>query len=664
MAKSFRFLFVPILYLFAHAAYGQAASRPEVTIDPGDVPPSVLQVVTASVNHIVSLSQDQDASEVGRLRRRARDVTITALATEGYFSPTVTLDVGSDVAGETWDITIVPGKRAVVESVSLAFTGAIMLPQFASRVENIRAKWGLEQGQPFRNAQWETAKRDLIGNVNETDFALARVEMSEARVDADAATVALTVKVASGPQVILGELEVEGLRRVPESLIRRYVTFTPGKTPYNRRQMIQWQQDMQSTVFFSSVDVDLDTPGFGASTTPMQAADQAVQAAGAGDVRAVKPALPDSGEGTAQAPSGGETTAQADARDAVRVEEAQGARGSRFAALMRREQLTVPVKVEVTEAPARRVGIALGVDSDVGPKFETVYEQNMVLGLPLEMRTGLGLDPDRQRAYMDFYLPPSPSGYRDKFGLLAEQQDIRGERVSRVAAGGLRERTRNAAGDSRVVFETRTGLVAAYDDVRRDGGESYTLPSLTATYQWLRRDVDNRFNPREGNLIDLGFGVGSALNSMDPYTRLQARGQYWWPIGKRDLLTVRGEVGKVWSRDDVRIPSDFGFRTGGARTIRGYRYLSLGVQDGDATVGAPALAVASVEYQHFFTDVLGMGVFVDAGDAASSFGDMDIAVSVGTGLRVRTPAGPIFVDVAYAERDKRLRLNFSLGIAF
>src|SRR5690606_25221641 len=107
---------------------------PEVTIDPGDVPPAVLQAVTASVDHIVSLSQDQDVGEVDRLQRRARDVTITALATEGYFTPIVTLEAGMDVAGPTWDITIDPGERAIVQSVDLDFEGAITSRKFAKRV--------------------------------------------------------------------------------------------------------------------------------------------------------------------------------------------------------------------------------------------------------------------------------------------------------------------------------------------------------------------------------------------------------------------------------------------------------------------------------------------------------------------------------------------------
>src|SRR5690606_12422625 len=150
---------------------------------------------TASVDHIVSLSQDQDGGEVDRLRRRARDVVITALATEGYFAPEVSLDVGTDVGGETWDITIEPGERAIVESVDLQFEGAVTLPQFAQRIEQARKNWGLPEGQPFRNEQWESAKRNLITSIAESDFALARIQSSEALVNPDAATARLTVAI-------------------------------------------------------------------------------------------------------------------------------------------------------------------------------------------------------------------------------------------------------------------------------------------------------------------------------------------------------------------------------------------------------------------------------------------------------------------------------------
>lgn len=76
------------------------------------------------------------------------------------------------------------------------------------------------------------------------------------------------------------------------------------------------------------------------------------------------------------------------------------------------------------------------------------------------------------------------------------------------------------------------------------------------------------------------------------------------------------------------------------------------------------MAVASVEYIHYFTDMLGMSVFIDAGDAAERFKDFKTHLGYGVGAAVRTPAGPFYVDLAYGQRDKSIRLHFSLGIAF
>ena len=86
------------------------AKRPEVIVDPGGVPPAALQAITQAVDAIARLAEDQDGGEINRLRRRARDATLAALATQGYFSPKVTLEAGTDIGGETWDIGIVPGK--------------------------------------------------------------------------------------------------------------------------------------------------------------------------------------------------------------------------------------------------------------------------------------------------------------------------------------------------------------------------------------------------------------------------------------------------------------------------------------------------------------------------------------------------------------------------
>jgi translocation and assembly module TamA len=327
-------------------------------------------------------------------------------------------------------------------------------------------------------------------------------------------------------------------------------------------------------------------------------------------------------------------------------------------------QVTLPVVVRLVEAPPKRVAAALGVDSDAGVRVETVYRQQVVFGQPITMENGFSVDRLEQRLYTDFHLPPDERGNKDSIGVLAQHSDIQGLDVTRFALGATRLQQRRAGGDSRVEYQTTWGALVAHDHVAIDGGDTYDLPTATVTVDWQRSDVDSKYNPREGNVIGVGGGVGLTLDKAQPYTRLTLRGQKWWPLAKLDFFTVRGQAGRIWAASDTQVPDDFGFRTGGARSVRGYQYLSIGLDRGNAVVGAPALLVGSMEYDHYFNDRWGMGVFIDAGDAAQSFSDMHMAVGYGVGARVRTPAGPLFLDVAYGQRDHSLRLSFSLGIAF
>src|SRR5690606_22966882 len=136
-----------------------------------------------------------------------------------------------------------PGERATIREVDIVFEGAIAGEAFEERRQRLLRDWSLREGAPFRNDEWESAKRDLLGSVAGVDFALARITHSRALVDAPAAAVDLDVVVTSGPQILLGELETEGFDKVPSSLVSRYVRYQPGSTPYDRRQLVSWQQE-------------------------------------------------------------------------------------------------------------------------------------------------------------------------------------------------------------------------------------------------------------------------------------------------------------------------------------------------------------------------------------------------------------------------------------
>ena len=112
------------------------------------------------------------------------------------------------------------------------------------------------------------------------------------------------------------------------------------------------------------------------------------------------------------------------------------------------------------------------------------------------------------------------------------------------------------------------------------------------------------------------------------------------------------------------IPQDFLFRSGGAQSVRGYAYQSLGVSEGEATVGGRYLGTMSAEYVRWFDAQWGGAVFVDAGDAADSREDFDLRTGYGLGARWRSPAGPLAIDLAWGHSERALRLHFGVAIAF
>ena len=448
---------------------------PEVIIMPGGLSPEDLDIVNKAISSVVRQADDQDSREAARIRRRGRDVVLSSLATRGYFNPEVVLEVGEDFEGETWDISIKLGEKTRVRSVKNDFTGSIAKSSvYEQRLKDIRQDWGLPDGKVFINNEWSKAKNSMLETVAADNFYLARMTFSQALIDPDESTADLHTVIDSGPAVRLGHTEVHGLRRVPLSLIRRYVRYEPGE-PYSQQKLDEWQQTLQSTNFFRGAFVTVKKP-----------------------------------------------------EDRVVYDE---------------DEVNLPVLVRVTEGPARTITGAVGIDDVNIFRVEGIYRQSVVWDQPVTLETGASLGLKEQRAFLDIYRAPNYDGTVDSFGLVARHSDFSDEEVSRFALGWRRTNEFKLDPQSRVDFESRWSASLAYDSVRRSGQDKYDLPNAVATYDLLRRDVDNKFDPRSGNLIAIGLGVGADLEYGDPFARTSIRAQQWWPVGRRNNLTVRAKVG-------------------------------------------------------------------------------------------------------------------------
>ena len=140
-------------------------------------------------------------------------------------------------------------------------------------------------------------------------------------------------------------------------------------------------------------------------------------------------------------------------------------------------------------------------------------------------------------------------------------------------------------------------------------------------------------------------------------------------MAKKDLFTVRFEGGITVAESRVGVPEEFLFRAGGAQSVRGYGYQSIGVSEGNATVGGRYLVAGMTEYVHWLgaapSPQWGVAVFYDVGRAGDEpKGLFPLLSGVGAGARWRSPAGPLALDLAYSVRDRKVRPVFSISIAF
>lgn len=318
----------------------------------------------------------------------------------------------------------------------------------------------------------------------------------------------------------------------------------------------------------------------------------------------------------------------------------------------------VPVRIQVAEAQSRRLSFGAGASSNTGYRVELGYRDVNFLSRGWELSTGLRLEQLRQSLFADLFFPPALDGHRDSIGALIDNSDLEGLKSESQAVGVGRTTVRGN-------IETRIDLRLQHESLHPDGSDPSSLTTLTANWGWVQRAVDNVLDPRTGYVVEVQVGGGSsiALAEQD-FVRLYGRYQHYFPVGESDLFTLRGELGATLAPSRDGIPQDFLFRAGGSQSVRGYAYQSLGVADGDATVGGRYLGTVSAEYVHWFRPDWGVATFVDAGDAADSSNDFRLRTGYGMGARWRSPAGPLAIDLAWGHDDARLRLHFGVAVAF
>jgi translocation and assembly module TamA len=215
---------------------------------------------------------EMDEERLKRLVDEAIRESREAAATDGYFSAHVQAQV--DSSGEPWVVRlrIEPGERTLVKEVDIRFAGpATTDGEARPYMQRARQGWTLRPGQPFRQAEWESAKRQAVRDLATFRYAAATIASSEARIDPQTHSAFLSLEIASGPPFRFGELRVTGTRRYSDALITNLAPMHPGD-PYDREKLILYQRRLLETGYFASVQAEIDQQPGVAEAAPLRVA--------------------------------------------------------------------------------------------------------------------------------------------------------------------------------------------------------------------------------------------------------------------------------------------------------------------------------------------------------------------------------------------------------
>ena len=205
------------------------------------------------------------------------------------------------------------------------------------------------------------------------------------------------------------------------------------------------------------------------------------------------------------------------------------------------------------------------------------------------------------------------------------------------------------------------------------GSNNVSVGSIFVSYD----NRDNVFVPTSGINTGLYFDVGGGPFGGDKnFTKLYAKISTYHKVFKKAVVELRLQAGAAEPFSSTNeLPIYERFFAGGSSTIRGYHERKvgpIGATDYEP-LGGQSMFVGNVELTQPLGKVLKVAAFFDTGNVWAKKGDFlsgKLYSSVGVGLRVKTPLGPISIDYGYpldkepGEDTKSGRVHFNMSKGF
>ena len=465
-----------------------------------------------------------------------------------------------------------------------------------------------EQGDWYDATQIEKTITNLTARVGELGFAFVDIRPDVQR-NPEERTLSVTFIITEGPRVFVERINITGNERTLDYVIRRELLLVEGD-PFNAARVQASRRRLDNLQFFETVE----------------------------------------------------------------IENIQGTEPDR----------TI-INVQVVERPTGEFSLGAGFSTDSGPLASVGVSEANFLGRGQNLRAAFAISSRTQQIDVGF-TQPYFLGYNMTAGidLLRRTFDVAdNDSFSQETSGGeIRLGYEPAENWIHVVkYSARLDNItdvsaSASTAIQLAAGETFTsLIGQTITY-----DVrDNRQQPTEGFFISLSTDFAGLGGGANFYRILASGGVYvplWWE-GWQWSLSV--EAGMTEGIDDIVRIQHREFL--GGNELRGFAPSGVGPRDlaTNDPLGGNYFYAGSIElaFPLGLPESLGVKgvVFSDFGSlggldqtTATTVDTKSLRASVGFGVQIVTPFGPVRVDIAHAilkeSFDETQTVHFSFGTSF
>jgi len=565
-----------------------------------------------STSDLLSLRTSAPVSPFGLIARARSDTDRlkTALESFGYYESHVTININGlpltdPSLGEA--LTALPQGSSARVAVSFSLGTLYHLRRIDIDGEvpppiNARETLGLSSGQPAVASTVLAGGAHLLSAMQEQGYAFAQVDAPVAYEAADAPVLDVSFHVVAGAKVRIGEIHVEGLQRVHESLVRRRLLLHRGEI-YKPSAIEAARHDLLGMNVFSQVSVQVGSKADESGDVPITFKLRErlrhsinLSAAYSSDLGG----------------SGGVTWTDRNVFGNA-------------------EQLSVTANLtNLGGSDTTGTGYDTGVKYVI-PDF-LHRDQSLQFAVSAIKQQLQAYDQTAQTASVTLSRKLS-SVWTVSAGLSATDETILQVVNALPNASGVivpvsaKFDYTLIAVPFKVIYDS-TNLPTALEDPRHGFRGSLTLtPTLAIGH------------PNATFLIStLSIATYFDLNNLLPI----APG--------RSVLAARALAGVAEGAGELSLPPDQRFYAGGTSTIRGYGYQLVGPMfpNTDNPTGGTAITTGGLEFRQRLYTNWGFVAFVDAGQVSASIKPLpdDIRVGAGAGVRYYTPIGPIRFDLA------------------